>query len=275
MEAIPGGSITLRKPVLASTSRGFLFILTMLLVSVTALSLSACQSSSSEDSLAAVKKGGKLVIATDDTYPPLEWNEDGEIVGFDIDLMTEICQRIGVKAEFESSKWDGLLTGLAGKQYDAVISTMNITPEREEQADFVEYAGWAQVIVTAPSNTSVSEPDDLQGKHIAVQVSTTSENIAKNIENAEVSSFESFDTTFMELKNQRVDAIIIDEPVAMYYQAKDPDAFAVAGTAQEKEPVGIALRKGSDSLKAGIEKALEDMKADGAYEEIFERWFGK
>ncbi len=150
MEAIPGGSITLRKPVLASASRGFLFILTMLLVSVTALSLSACQSSSSEDSLAAVKKGGKLVIATDDTYPPLEWNEDGEIVGFDIDLMTEICQRIGVKAEFESSKWDGLLTGLAGKQYDAVISTMNITPEREEQADFVEYAGWAQVIVTAP-----------------------------------------------------------------------------------------------------------------------------
>ncbi len=257
-----------------STSRRLMspFVITILLIAV--LGLSACKPGSEDDSLTRVKNNGKLVVATDDTYPPLEWNQDGNIVGFDIDLMAEICKRLGVEAGFESSKWDGLLTGLAGKQYDAVISTMNITPERQKQADFVEYARWAQVIVTAPSDTSISNLDDLKGKHIAVQVATTSETIAKGIEDTEVSSFESFDTTFMELMNHRVDAVIIDEPVAMYYQAKDPDAFAIAGIAQEKEPVGIALRKGSNSLKEAIEEALEDMKADGTYDEIFERWFG-
>ena len=78
----------------------------------------------------------------------------------------------------------------------------------------------------------------------------------------------------MELNNHRVDAIIVDEPVAMYYQAKSSDAFAIVGTAIEKEPVGIALRKGSDSLREAMEEALEDMKADGTYDEIFANWFG-
>lgn len=250
-----------------------LFILTMI-ITIAVLSLTACQPSSTENSLAEVKTDGKLVIATDDTYPPLEWNQDGDIVGFDIDVMTEICERIGVQAQFESSKWDGLLTGLVGKQYDAVISTMNITPERQKQADFVEYARWAQVIVTSPSNTSISKLEDLKQKHIAVQIATTSEIIAKNIEDSTVSSFESFDTTFMELNNQRVDAIIVDEPVALYYQAKDPDAFAIVGTAQEKEPVGIALRKETNSLKEAIEEAVETMKTDGTYDKIHEKWFG-
>ncbi len=258
----------------STRNTGTLLILALLLISMTVLSLSACQPSSQDNSLTEVKANGKLVIATDDTYPPLEWNQDGTIIGFDIDVMTEICERIGVEAHFESSKWDGLLTGLAGKQYDAVISTMNITPERQKQADFVEYARWAQVIVTAPSNTAISGLDDLKGKHIAVQVATTSENIARDIEDSTVSCFESFDTTFMELVNERVDAIIVDEPVAMYYQAKDPDAFAIVGIAQEKEPVGIALRKQSDSLKDAISEALQDMESDGTYDEIYQEWFG-
>lgn len=250
-------------------------ILAMLLIAV--LGLTGCKPENpgaEEDSLARVQANGKLIVATDDTYPPLEWNQDGVIVGFDIDLMAEICRRLDVEPQFESSKWDSLLTGLAGQQYDAVISSMNITPERQEQADFVEYARWAQVIVTTPSETSISSLNDLKGKRIAVQVATTSEAVARTIEDAEVNCFESFDTTFMELNNHRVDAIIVDEPVAMYYQAKSSDAFAIVGTAIEKEPVGIALRKGSDSLREAMEEALEDMKADGTYDEIFANWFG-
>ncbi len=243
-------------------------------VMVLMASLCACNSEPQENSLERIKDKGELVVATDDTYPPLEWNQDGNIVGFDIDIMAEVSRRLGVDAKFESSKWDGLLTGLAGGQYDAVISSMNITPEREEQADFVEYARWAQVIVTDPSDTSISTLDDLKGKRIAVQVATTCETIANDIEDAQVSCFESFDTTFMELMNHRVDAIIIDEPVAMYYEAKSPDVFAISGAAQEKEPVGIALKKGSSHLQEAMEKALEDMRADGTYDQIFEDWFG-
>lgn len=242
---------------------------------VISLVVPGCSSSNRDTSLADVKKRGTILVATDDTYPPLEWNDNGKIVGFDIDLMTEIASRLGVKAEFISTKWDGLLTGLVGKQYDAVISSMNITPKREEQANFVEYAEWAQVIVVSPNAEPIKDLKGLEGKRIAVQISTTSEELAKSIKDAEVSCFESFDTTFMELKNGRCDAIIIDEPVAMYYQSKDPQSFKITGVASEKMPVGIALHKSALTLKEAISKALSDMRKDGTYDQIYQKWFNK
>lgn len=236
--------------------------------------LAGCgQTSSADRSLSDVKSRGVIVVATDDTYPPLEYNENGKIVGYDIDLMTEVASRFGVKAQFVSSKWDGLLSGLSARQYDAVISSMNITPERQKQANFVEYQRWAQVIVMSPKATPISTLQGLEGKLIAVQVATTSEEMAKTIKDARISSFESFDTTFMELKAGRCDAIIIDEPVAMYYQKKDPGSFKITGLADQKAPVGIALRKDAVALRDAIAKALDDMVKDGTADRIFEKWF--
>jgi len=250
-------------------------ILLAVAVLAVALLVTGCGKNVNDTSLSDVKKRSVILVATDDTYPPLEWNENGKIVGFDIDLMTEIASRLGVKARFISTKWDGLLTGLNGKQYDAVISSMNITPDREKQVSFVEYMRWAQVIVMSPDAQPVANLEGLQGKRIAVQVSTTSETMAKGIKDAKVSSFESFDTTFMELKNGRCDAIIIDEPVALYYQSKDPQSFKITGVASEKLPVGIALRKSDVRLRDAIAKALSDMKQDGKFDEIYRKWFQK
>lgn len=220
-----------------------------------------------------VKKRGVIIVATDDTYPPLEYNENGRIVGYDIDLMTEIASRLGVKAQFVSTKWDGLLAGLSARQYDAVISSMNITPEREKEALFVEYQRWSQVIVMSPSAKPATSLKELEGKRIAVQVATTSEEMARTIKGATITSFESFDTTFMELKSGRCDAIIIDEPVAMYYQEKDPSSFKITGLADEKAPVGIALRKDAVKLREAIATALDDMRKDGTADQIYAKWF--
>jgi len=253
------------------TGRFFLVLLVIALL--VPLTLSGCQKAAEDTSLSDVKKAGKIVVATDDTYPPLEYNDNGKIVGYDMDFMSEIAARLGVKVEFVSTKWDGLLTGLIGKQYDAVISSMNITEERQKEAAFVEYQRWAQVIVVSPSAPEAKTLADLEGKRIAVQISTTSEEMAKTVKDAQVTSFESFDTTFMELKNGRADAIIIDEPVAMYYQRLDPSAFRVTGTASEKAPVGIALRKDAAALVAAITKAVEDMQKDGAAARIYSEWF--
>lgn len=254
-------------------STSIIVVLTIALLVVPLVT--GCSKDANDTSLSDVKQRGVMLVATDDTYPPLEWNDNGNIVGFDIDVMTEIASRLGVKPRFISTKWDGLLTGLEGKQYDAVISCMNITPEREKQVSFVEYMRWAQVIVMAPNAQPVTTLDGLQGKRIAVQVATTSEEMAKGIKDAKVTSFESFDTTFMELKNGRCDAIIIDEPVALYYQTKDPQSFKVTGVASEKAPVGIALRKNAVRLKEAVAKALSDMKQDGKYDQIYRKWFQK
>lgn len=249
------------------------FLLIAFLVPVLVTALSACQSTGQDKSLADVKKRGKLLVATDDTYPPLEYNDNGKILGYDMDYISEVAGRLGVTAEFVSMKWDGLLTGLAGKQYDAVISTMNITTEREKEASFVEYQKWAQSIVMAPDAAPATSLEQLEGKRLAVQVSTTSEEMAESVKDAVVTSFETFDTTFMELKNGRVDAIIIDEPVAMYYQKIDPAAFRVTGAASEKAAVGIALRKDAETLREAVAKAVQDMVKDGKADQIYQKWF--
>jgi len=235
--------------------------------------LAGCGGQKTDTSLSDVMKAGVIKVATDDTYPTLEYNDNGTIKGYDIDFMTEVASRLGVKAEFISTKWDGLLTGLSVKQYDAVISSMNITPDRQKEANFVEYQQWLQVIVMSPNAEPISTLEGLEGKRIAVQVATTSEEMAKSVKDAQVTSFESFDTTFMELKNGRCDAIIIDEPVGMYYQKLEPSAFVITGAAGEKAPVGIALRKDAVELTEAIEEAVREMKEDGTADRIFEKWF--
>ena len=247
------------------------FVCTMLFISL--LLVSCGGGSKTDTSLSDVQKAGVLNVATDDTYPPLEWNDNGTIKGYDIDLMDEIASRLGVEAEFMSIKWDGLLTGLSVNQYDAVISSMNITPGRLEEANFVEYMQWLQVIVMSPDANPVSTLEELEGKRIAVQVSTTSEEMANSVKDAQVSSFESFDTTFMELKNGRCDAIIIDEPVGMYYQKLEPSLFVITGTAGERAPVGIALKKGANALTDAIQEAMDDIKEDGTADRIYDKWF--
>jgi polar amino acid transport system substrate-binding protein len=254
-------------------SRSNLFAFACITLVVSLLLTSCGKSSATDNSLSSVQKAGVLKVATDDTYPPLEWNDNGTIKGYDIDLMTEVASRLGVEAEFISTKWDGLLTGLSVNQYDAVISSMNITPGRLEEANFVEYMQWVQVIVMSPDSSPISTLEGLEGKRIAVQVSTTSEEMAKSVKDAQVTSFESFDTTFMELKNGRCDAVIIDEPVGMYYQKLEPSAFVITGTAGEKAPVGIALRKNATALTEAIEKALDEMDEDGTAGRIYDAWF--
>ena len=185
------------------------------------------------------------------TLIPLEWNDNGTIKGYDIDIMAEVANRLGVRAEFISSKgWPS--NRASGGQYDAVISCINITPKREKEANFVEYQQWLQVIVTSTDSEPLTSLEELEGKTIAVQVATTREEMALSVKDAQVTSFESFDTTFMELKNKRCDAIIIDEPVGMYYQKREPESFVITGTAGERAPVGIAVRKNALELTEAI-----------------------
>ncbi len=248
-------------------------ILFLTAVCLLTLCLVACSKPAEDHSLSDILKKGVMVIATDDTYPPLEYNDNGVIKGYDIDVVAEVARRLGVKAQFVSAKWDGLLTGLAGGQFDAVVSCMNITESRAKEAAFVEYQQWGQVIVMSPEVEPLRTLQELEGKRIAVQIATTSEDMANSVPDSKVTSFESFDTTFMELKNGRCDAIIIDEPVAMYYQKQNPEAFVVTGEADEKAPVGIALHLEAKKLWEAVSQAVADMNEDGSSQEIYDRWF--
>lgn len=234
------------------------------------------QQAQQDDSLARVKSAGKLVLATDSTYPPMEYiDKDGKtVIGFDMDLAAEIAKRLGVTFQPVSVAWDGLLPGLLEKKYDGVISSMNVTDERKQKVNFVTYVSLDQVFVVRPDSPPVTKLDDLAGKVVAVQKGTTSEDMAKAVKGVKsITSLDAFDTTFIELRNKKADVIVIDEPVGLYFVKKDPATYKISGKAAQAMPVGLALRKEDKTLDDAIQKAVDDIKKDGTFKALSQKWF--
>jgi ABC-type amino acid transport substrate-binding protein len=229
--------------------------------------------------LERVKKAGKLVVAIDATYPPMESEgPDGKPVGFDIDFANELAKRLGVKAEFVVMGWDGILAGLQSKRYDVIISSMNITPDRQKQVDFVEYVKMSQLFV-AKKGTIVSSEKDLAGKVVAVQADTTSmewlEKAKKDgVAIKDIKAFKLATDTFAAVKAGQAEVLVTDEPVGKYYAKQDAATFQVTGRAMAPEPVGIAIRKADSDLTKEISKHVEAMKQDGTLKKVSEQWFG-
>jgi polar amino acid transport system substrate-binding protein len=259
----------------------YALLLAALLVTTSVLSACATKSAS-DDSLSRVKTAGKLTVAIDATYPPMEFvGDDGKTpVGFDVELVQAIAKKLGVTAEFSVVDWDGILTGLTGKRYDAIFSSMNITPEREQQVSFVEYVKMSQVFVSKKGG-NVKTEKDLAGKTVIVQAETTSQTWVEKIKQdtvkdiKEIRSFKGATDAFLEVKNGRGDVIVIDEPVGLYYAKLDAATFEVTGRALAPEPVGAAFRKEDVSLREAVAKALTDLQADGTIKTLSNKWFGK
>lgn len=232
-----------------------------------------------ENALERVKKAGKLLVAVDATYPPMEFEgKDGKPEGFDIDFANEIASRLGVKAEFVVVAWDGMIAGLFSKRYDTIISTMNITEERKKQLDFVEYVRMSQLFVTAPGGAIKSE-QDLSGKVVAVQADTSTHEWAEKqqksgIKIKEIKAFRVATEVFAALKAGQAGVIVIDEPVGRYYAKQDPAAFVVTGRALAPEPIGVATRKDDADLRKAIDDAVTAIKKDGTFKKLQEKWFG-
>jgi ABC-type amino acid transport substrate-binding protein len=243
----------------------------------------AGKTAASVSALDRVKNAKELTVAIDATYPPMEFidEKDGKTpIGFDVDLAKEVAKKLGVQAKFVVMDWDGILTGLTGKRYDVIMSSMNITPERQQQVDFVEYAKMSQVFVSPTKGTPVKTEKELSGKTVIVQAETTSQEWAEKVKAEkvkdikEIRSFKGATDAFLEVKNGRGDVIVIDEPVGLYYSMKDAATFTITGHAMDPEPVGVAVRKEDSDLKQAIQKALDELKADGTYGKISKTWFG-
>lgn len=228
--------------------------------------------------LDAVKKAGKLRVAVDSTYPPMEFESaDGKIIGLDVDLARALAKAIGVSAEFVVMPWDGILAGLQSNRYDIIMSSMNITPERKAQVDFVPYITMGQVFVVKKSAKPVTSDKDLAGRVVAVQVDTTSSAAAESIKKSgvkikDIKTFPGATETFSALKANQADVIVTDEAVGKYYTGLDSKTFMVSGNAIKPEPIGIAVKKSDKKLFKALEEALKTIKSDGTYAKIYQEW---
>ena len=217
-----------------------------------------------------------LRVGTDATYPPFEFVEGDEFKGFDMDLIREIGRRLGVQVVIQNVAWDGLIPGLNNGNYDVIISAMTILDERAAVVDFSDpYFTAGQVIVVRRGDTSISRPEDLKGKVVAVQINTTGQFASERIEG--VRRIDKYDTTPLAVQavmQRSADAAVIDLAVAVELAKEFPGQIQVVGQPFTVEYYGIAVRKGRTELLRAINRALAQIKADGTYDRLYQTWIG-
>lgn len=227
-----------------------------------------------DDSLQRVLDAGKLTVVGSGGYPPFNFfDENGEVVGFDVDVGKEIAYRLGVELSYVTSDWDGLTEGLRNKRYDAILGSMAITPDRLLVLSFTEpyYYSGAQLIVNKDSG--ITDPSQMIGRTIAVATATNFVEDAKNLD-AEVSLYQDDNATMMELISGRVDGVITDRLVALGIMDKisGGDNLMLCGEIMRLEEMGIAINQDDVSLLEKINEILREMRKDGTLREISEKW---
>lgn len=234
----------------------------------------------SEADEASAENGLKdtYVVASDTSFVPFEFKEDGEYVGFDIDLIHAIADEVGFEIELETTNFDGIIPGLQTGTFDIAIAGISITEERKEKIDYSDpyYESGLRIGVQIDNDT-IHGIEDLEGKTIATRLGSTSAAFIKeNIEGAEPKEYEQLDQAYLAVENGSVDAVLYDAPnVAYYIQTKGQDTLKLVGELYQAENYGIAIAKGQEELVEAINEALATLREDGTYDDIYEKWFGE
>lgn len=221
-----------------------------------------------------ITEAGKLVIGTDATYPPMEFegNEDN-LLGYDIDFGQRLAGEMGVEAEFINIPWDDIFTALENEEIDVIISSVTITDERKGQYDFsVPYLNAGQVIITQQTDASIMNTDDLRGKKIGVQEGTTNQEQALLYTDPEnVIAYADFIEATQALVDGDVDAIFSDLTNAKSITV-EYESLKIASDPFTSEHYGIVVKKGKPDLVEKLNTAINSLKQKGFLELLKQRW---
>ncbi len=228
---------------------------------------------------------GYLTVGSDTTYPPQEYIDTAtnQPAGFDIDLIKAIAQRMGLQAKIISTSFDTIIDSLVAKRFDVVISAVSITPEREKRVDFIPYfSAGESLLVQAGNPLHITRlVPDLCGQKVGVQngtieqsdLQTASSQCKKEGKPAINMTVLTNQTDVIQLlATNRVVATYQDSPVTDYYIKLHPGQFTVGGSVVNAGPEGIVVRKGDTSMFNAIKTAFDQLKANGTYHTLIEKW---
>lgn len=225
-------------------------------------------------------KAKKVVrVGTEGTYSPFSYHDPkngNALTGFDVELAKEVFKRAGIeKVEFVEGKWDGLIAGIDANRYDAVVNQVGINPEREAKYDFSKpYIASPLVVITKDDNTAIKALEDIKGKKAAQTVTSNFGKTAAKY-GAEIVSADGFAQTVDLLTSGRADVTLNDRLSFLDYKKQKPDAkIKIAATDKEAANSGILVKKGSPELVAALNKAIDEIKADGTYAKLSNQFFG-
>ena len=217
-----------------------------------------------------------LLVGIDDTYPPMEYvDENGELVGFDIDFAKALAKEMGVEIKFVSTGWDGIFANLAAKQYDVIISSVSMTEDRMETMAFsTPYLSNGQVIVAKPDMVdTIKTTADLEGLLVGVQAETTADIAAVKLLDAgevtfDLKDFDDMTVCLTAMEAGQIDCIVADYAVAIGAVQNNPDVFAVTSALLTNEPIAIALNKDNEELLKAVNEAIAALQENGTLAQI-------
>jgi len=223
------------------------------------------------------KEKGVIKVASDATWPPMEFvNESKELVGFDVDLMNMIAKEGGFEVEIINTAWDGIFAGLANEQYDAVISSVTITEERQETMDFsMPYINAGQVLIVQASTSGVEVLADLKGKAAGAQIGTTGAMEIDKVSGVELKTYDELGLAIEDLTNGRIAGVVADTPIAADYVLQNDTykgKLKIVGEPFTDEYYGIAVKKGNSDVLDLVNKGLKKVLDAGKDEELKDKW---
>ena len=242
---------------------------------------SAVESKSDDTATAASENKSTFTVGFDQDFPPMGFvGDDGEFTGFDLELAAEVAKRMGKEIKYQPISWDAKDMELTSGNIDCIWNGFSIQGREDKYTWSKPYMKNDQVFVVK-SDSSIDSIEDLAGKTVEVQTDSSAEAALK--ENTELANtfgklqtVADYNTGFMDLEMGGVDAIAMDSVVANYQITKrGGNGFTVLDTPLSSEEYGIGFKLGNETLKNEVQKALEDMKADGTMKTISEKWFGK
>lgn len=214
---------------------------------------------------------GKLYVGTNAEFPPFEYLDKGEVVGFDIDLVKAIGKKLDMEIVIKDMAFDGLIPALETNKIDIVIAGMTASDERKMAVNFSNpYYTANQVIILNDNNNDIKTFDDLNGKLVGVMLGFTGDVVVSEMKDVKSKKYNASYAAIMELQNNKIDAVVLDSETALNY-VKNNKGLKLAETSGEPEEYAIAISKKNSELLNKINTALDELKKDGTYETLLKK----
>ena len=221
----------------------------------------------------------KLRIGTEGAYPPFNLMDgNGQVVGFDVDIAHALCAKMKAECSVVTSDWDGIIPALNAKKFDFLVASMSITDERKQAVDFTNAYYTNKLQFVAPKSVDFkTDKDSLKKKVIGAQRATIAGTwLEDNLSGVvEIKLYDTQENAYLDLASNRIDGMLADTFVQWEWLKSDAGKdFEFKGEPVfDNDKIGIAVRKGQDQLRERLNKALDEIVADGTYQAINDKYF--
>lgn len=218
----------------------------------------------------------ELRVGTESAYAPFEFTEDGNLTGFDIDLMNAVGEAMGAKVEWVQMSFDGLIPALLTSQLDMAIASFTVTEERAKRINFSEpyYRSGVTFVIREGDQEKYPNAESLKGKRICAQLGSVSAFKAETFSPGNVATFNDAYASYLELKAGGCEAVLNDRPVNLYFMAsKGSNGLVEIDELMDAEDMAMVVPKHNTELLEKVNAALKTIRENGTYQKIYDKWF--